>query len=162
MSTRGNVPTCGSRSAIQRVCFASQSFAAAPSLFTCWSPARHPSIVQGCSRRVCWRYRCIGTDKSSASLWEGWLWEVVELRCRQRPLREFPRDTKGEMEFSDIPVYTWAVIFDRAGVIVGLTACTSGVSSTENAGCRKGLKSVLNFELSHNSAGGMNDMLERK
>jgi hypothetical protein len=150
------------------MCFASQSFAAAPPLFTCCPSARHPSVVQGCSRTASWRNRCIGTDKPRASLWEGWVREAMGLRSRQRPLREFLRDTKGEAEFSDILVHTWIVIFDRASVIGGLTECAPGVSSTKNAGCRKGLKSILNFGrgkdfvLGHNGAGRMNDMLECK
>lgn len=157
---------CGSRSAIHRMCFASQSFAAAPSLFTCCSPARHPSAVQGCSRTASWRNRCIGTDKSRASLWEGWVWEAMGLRSRQRPLREFPQDTKGGREFSDTQVNTRILIADMACVVGGPTGCTSGVSSTKNAGRRKGLKFILNFGmgkgfvLGHNSAGRMNDMLE--
>jgi hypothetical protein len=93
------------------------------------------------------------------------VWEAMGLCSRQRPLREFLRDTKGETEFSNILVHTWIVIFDRASVIGGLTECTSGVSSTKSAGCRKGLKSILNFGmgkdfvLSHDSAGRMNGML---
>jgi len=150
------------------MCFASQSFAAAPSLFTCCPPARHPSVVQGCSRRASWRNRCVGTDKSRASLWEGWVREAMGLRSRQRPRCEFLRDTKGETEFSDILVHTWIVIFDRTSIIGGSTERVSGVSSTKNAGGRKGLKSILNFGmgndfvLGHNGAGRMNDMLECK
>jgi hypothetical protein len=55
-----------------------------------------------------------------------------------------------------------------ACAIGGLTECTSGVSSTKNAGCGKGLKFILNFGmgegfvLGHNGARGMNDMLECK
>jgi hypothetical protein len=148
------------------MCFASQSFAAAPSLFTCCPSARHPSVVQGCSRTASWRNRCIGTDKSRASLWEAWVREATGLRSRQRPLREFPRDTKGETEFSDIQVNTRVLIADMACVIGGLTECTSRVSSTKNAGCRKGLKFILNFGmgkgfvLGHNGAGRMSDTFE--
>jgi hypothetical protein len=90
------------------------------------------------------------------------------LRSRQRPLREFLRDTKGETGFSNILVHTWIVFFDRASVIRGLAECTSGVSSTKSAGFRKGLKPILNFGigkdfvLSHNGAGRMNDVPECK
>jgi hypothetical protein len=149
------------------MCFASQSFAAAPSLFPCCPPARHPSVVQGCSRRASWRNRCIETDKSCASLCEGWLWEAMGLRSRQRPLHEFPRDTREVgREFSDIQVNTRILIADMACVIGGLAECTSGVSSTKNAGCKKVLKFILNFGigkgfvLGHNGAERMNDMLE--
>ena len=88
------------------------------------------------------------------------------LRCRQRPLREFLRDTKGEREVSDIQVNTWILVVDMACAIGGLTEFTSEVSSTKKAGCSKGLKSILNFGmgkgfvLGHNGAGRMNDMLE--
>lgn len=94
--------------------------------------------------------------------------EVMGLRSRQRLLREFPRDTRGETEFSDIQVNTRILVADMACVIGGLTECTPGVSSTKNTGCRKGLKFILNFGmgkdfvLGHNGAGGMHDMLECK
>jgi hypothetical protein len=90
------------------------------------------------------------------------------LQSHQRPLREFPRDTKEGREFSDVRVNTRILIADMACVIGGLAERTSGVSSTKNAGCRKGLKFILNFGvgkgfvLSHNGAGRMNDMLECK
>ena len=73
---------------------------------------------------------------------------------------------KGGRVFSDVQVNTWIVIVDMACVSRELTEWTSGISSTKNAGCRKGLKFILNFGmgkvfvLGHNGTGRMDDMLE--
>jgi hypothetical protein len=79
---------------------------------------------------------------------------------------ESTRETKGGRQSSDTPVDIWTVFIGMAFVIGQLTECTSSVYSTKNAGCGKGLMSILNcgmgngFVLSHNGIVRMNDMLE--